>query len=163
MQPAQHPDGMWTYPNSKEVLKMVGLKTIDHYTGVCIVTIARFIVDQWTPIYTLFGKREKERIGALHLLVGAAAKFGQPGDTAGLQQRWGGQYLILLGAICWFEQLVWVVLGALACRLIPHGGKAPALWRPSLHTHPFTPVVKLDIIPAKLDTCFISHTRYIFG
>jgi hypothetical protein len=46
MQPAQHPDGMWTYPNSKEVLKMVGLKTIDHYTGVCIVTIARFIVDQ---------------------------------------------------------------------------------------------------------------------
>jgi hypothetical protein len=45
MQPAQNPDGMWTYPNLKEVLKTVGLKTIDHYIGVCIETIARFIVD----------------------------------------------------------------------------------------------------------------------
>jgi hypothetical protein len=59
MQSTQHPDGMWTYPNSKEVLKMVGLKTIDHYTGVCIVTIARFIVDQ--PLFTLCPERGRRR------------------------------------------------------------------------------------------------------
>jgi hypothetical protein len=45
MQPARNPDGTWTYPNSKEVLKTVGLKTINHYIGVHIETIARFIVD----------------------------------------------------------------------------------------------------------------------
>jgi hypothetical protein len=45
IQPARNPDGTWTFPNSKEVLKMVGLKTIDHYVGVCIETITRFIVD----------------------------------------------------------------------------------------------------------------------
>ncbi len=39
------PDGKWTYPNSKEVLKTVGLKTIDHYIGVHIETITRFIID----------------------------------------------------------------------------------------------------------------------
>jgi len=27
------------------------------------------------------------------------------------------------------------LLNALACGLIPHLGKYPALWRPSLHTH----------------------------
>jgi hypothetical protein len=32
--PAWNPDGMWTYPSSKDVLKAVGLRTIDHYTGV---------------------------------------------------------------------------------------------------------------------------------
>jgi hypothetical protein len=51
MQPARNPDGTWTYPNSKEVLKMVRLKTINHYIGVRIETIARFIVDQ--PLFAL--------------------------------------------------------------------------------------------------------------
>ncbi len=51
MQPAQNPDGMWTYSNLKEVLKTVGLKTIDHYIGLCIETIARFIVNQ--PLFAL--------------------------------------------------------------------------------------------------------------
>ncbi len=51
MQPAQNPDGTPSYPNSKEVLKMVGLKTIDHYIGVRIETITRFIVDQ--PLFAL--------------------------------------------------------------------------------------------------------------
>ncbi len=51
MQPARNPDGTWTYPNLKEVLKMVGLKTINNYIGVCIETIARFIVDQ--PLFAL--------------------------------------------------------------------------------------------------------------
>ena len=34
MQPMQNPDRMQMYPNSKEVLKAVGLKTIDHHIGV---------------------------------------------------------------------------------------------------------------------------------
>jgi hypothetical protein len=46
MQPTQNPDGMWMYPSSKDVLKMVGLKTIDHYIGVRRDPIARFIMDR---------------------------------------------------------------------------------------------------------------------
>jgi hypothetical protein len=34
MQLAKNPDEMWKYPSSKDVLKAVGLKTIDHYIGV---------------------------------------------------------------------------------------------------------------------------------
>jgi hypothetical protein len=45
MQPTQNPDGTWTYPSSKDVLKAVGLKTINHYIRVCQETIARCIVD----------------------------------------------------------------------------------------------------------------------
>jgi hypothetical protein len=45
MQPTRNPDGTRTYPNLKEALKTVGLKMIDHYIGVCIETIARFIVN----------------------------------------------------------------------------------------------------------------------
>ena len=45
MQPARNPDGTWTYPSSKEVLKTVGLKTIGEYIDVRRETIARFIVD----------------------------------------------------------------------------------------------------------------------
>ncbi len=45
MQTAQNPDGTWTYPNSKEVLKAVGLKTIGEYIDVRKETIARFIMD----------------------------------------------------------------------------------------------------------------------
>jgi hypothetical protein len=51
MQPARNPDGTWTYPSSKEVLKTVGLKTIGEYINVCRETIARFIVDG--PIFAL--------------------------------------------------------------------------------------------------------------
>jgi hypothetical protein len=59
MQPTLNPDGMWTYPNSTEVLKMEGLKSIDHYIGVCIVTITRFIVDQ--PLFALCPEGERRR------------------------------------------------------------------------------------------------------
>jgi hypothetical protein len=34
MQLTQNSDGTWAYPSSKDVLKAVGLKTIDHYIGV---------------------------------------------------------------------------------------------------------------------------------
>jgi hypothetical protein len=46
MQPTWDPDGTWTYPSSKDVLKAVELKTIDHYIGVQRETIARFIIDR---------------------------------------------------------------------------------------------------------------------
>ena len=45
MQPTRDPDGTWTYPSSKDVLKAVELKTIVHYIGVCRETITRVIVD----------------------------------------------------------------------------------------------------------------------
>ncbi len=51
MQPTRDPDGMWMYPSSKDVLKAVELKTIDHYIGVCRGTIARFIIDK--PLFAL--------------------------------------------------------------------------------------------------------------
>ena len=43
--PTRNLDGTWMYPSSKDVLKAVGLRTIDHYIGVCQETIARFIVN----------------------------------------------------------------------------------------------------------------------
>jgi hypothetical protein len=43
--PTMNPDGMWTYPSSRDVLKAVGLRTIGHYIGVRQETIARFILD----------------------------------------------------------------------------------------------------------------------
>ncbi len=51
MQPTKNPDGTWKYPSSKDVLKAVGLKTVDHYIGVRRETIARFIVDR--PLFAL--------------------------------------------------------------------------------------------------------------
>ena len=51
MQPKRNPDGTWKYPNSGEVLKAVGLRTIDHYIGVRRETIAKFIVDR--PLFRL--------------------------------------------------------------------------------------------------------------
>jgi hypothetical protein len=59
MKPARNPDGTWTYPNSKEVLKAVGLKTIGEYINVCKETIARFIVDR--PIFALCRDGERRR------------------------------------------------------------------------------------------------------
>jgi hypothetical protein len=44
MQPTRNPDGTWKYPSSKDVLKAVGLETIDHYIRVQRKTITRFIV-----------------------------------------------------------------------------------------------------------------------
>ncbi len=64
MQPARNPDGTWTYPNSKEVLKTVRLKTINLYIGVCIEIIARFIVDQ--PLFALCWEGGRRRGSAHH-------------------------------------------------------------------------------------------------
>jgi hypothetical protein len=46
-------------PKLKDVLKVVGLQTMDHYIGVCWETIARFIVDR--PRFALCrdGKRKR--------------------------------------------------------------------------------------------------------
>ena len=54
MQPTRNPNGTWTFPSSKDVLKAVGLKTIDHYIG-----IARFIIDQ--PLFALCRDGERKR------------------------------------------------------------------------------------------------------
>ena len=59
MQPNRTPDGTWTYPNSQDVLKAVGLKTISEYIAVRRETIARFIVDR--PIFALCRDGERRR------------------------------------------------------------------------------------------------------
>jgi hypothetical protein len=59
MQPARNPDGALKYPNSKEVLKRVGLKMISKYINICKETITRFIVDQ--PIFALCWDGERRR------------------------------------------------------------------------------------------------------
>jgi hypothetical protein len=61
--PTKNPDGTWTYPSSRDVLKAVRLQTIDHYIGVCREVIARFIVDQ--PLFALCRDGERKR-GSVH-------------------------------------------------------------------------------------------------
>jgi hypothetical protein len=61
--PARSPDGTWTYPSSKDVLKAVGLRTIDHYIGVCREIIACFIMDQ--SLFVLCQDGERKR-GSVH-------------------------------------------------------------------------------------------------
>ena len=70
--------GTWTYPSSKDVLKAVGLKTIDHYIGVRRETIARFIVDR--PFFVL--ARMEEGREALRV-----ARFG--GSSPCQSTTWG--------------------------------------------------------------------------
>jgi hypothetical protein len=57
--PTRNPDGTWTYPRLRDVLKVVGLWTIGHYIGVHWETIARFIVDQ--PLFALCQDGERKR------------------------------------------------------------------------------------------------------
>jgi hypothetical protein len=61
--PTKNPEGTWTYPSSRDVLKTVGLQTIDHYIGAHWETIACFIVDR--PLFALCwegnGKRRSAR------------------------------------------------------------------------------------------------------
>jgi hypothetical protein len=64
MQPTRNPDGTWKYPSSKDVLKAVGLETIDHYIGVRRKTIARFIVDR--PLFALCRDGERKRGSKRH-------------------------------------------------------------------------------------------------
>ena len=59
MRPAKNPDRTWKYPNSGEVLKAVGLKTVGEYIAVRIETITRFIVDP--PIFALCRDGERRR------------------------------------------------------------------------------------------------------
>jgi hypothetical protein len=55
---------MWMYPNSRDVLKAVGLWMIGHYIGVYWETIACFIVDQ--PLFALCWDGEKKRGSVRH-------------------------------------------------------------------------------------------------
>jgi hypothetical protein len=57
--PTRNFEGMWMYPSLKDVLKVVGLCTINHYIGFCWETIAHFIVDQ--PLFLLCRERERKR------------------------------------------------------------------------------------------------------
>ncbi len=57
--PTKNPNGTWTYPISRDVLKAVGLQTIDHYIGVRWETIARFIVDR--PLFALCRDGNRKR------------------------------------------------------------------------------------------------------
>jgi hypothetical protein len=57
--PTKNPDGTWKYPSSRDVLRAVGLQTIDHYIGICWETIARFIMDQ--PLFALCCDGERKR------------------------------------------------------------------------------------------------------
>ena len=59
MQPTRNPNRTWKYRSSKDVLKAVGLETIDHYIGVRRKTIARFIVDR--PLFALCRDGERKR------------------------------------------------------------------------------------------------------
>ena len=53
---------MWVYPKSREVLKAVGLHTVEHYIGTCCQTIARWIVHR--PIFDLCKGEERRRRSA---------------------------------------------------------------------------------------------------
>jgi hypothetical protein len=49
--PMKRPDGTWRYPNSEQVLREVGLQTINHYIGARRQHVASFIVNR--PIFGL--------------------------------------------------------------------------------------------------------------
>jgi hypothetical protein len=57
--PTKNPDGTWTYPSSRDVLKAVGLQTINHYIGACRETIAHFIV--YRPPFALCWDGNRKR------------------------------------------------------------------------------------------------------
>jgi hypothetical protein len=50
-------DGTWTYPNSTDVLKDVGLKTIAHYFAVCWQHIDNYIVNKLISSACVSGER----------------------------------------------------------------------------------------------------------
>ncbi len=60
--PTKNSDGTWTYPSSRDVLKAVGLQTINHYIGFCQETIACFIEDR--PLFALCQDGERKRRSA---------------------------------------------------------------------------------------------------
>jgi hypothetical protein len=61
--PTKNPDRTGTYPSSRDVLKAVGLQTINYYIGVRWETIARFIIDR--PLFALCRDGNRKR-GSAH-------------------------------------------------------------------------------------------------
>jgi hypothetical protein len=59
LRPKKKPNGSWTYPCSKDVLKAAGLETISHYMEVCRQTVANFIVNR--PIFKLCAGAVRKR------------------------------------------------------------------------------------------------------
>ncbi len=59
LRPEKKPNGSWTYPCTKEVLKAAGLETISHYMDVRRQTVANFIVNQ--PIFELCAGAVRKR------------------------------------------------------------------------------------------------------
>ena len=57
--PEKKPNGFWTYPRLKDVLKAAGLDTISHYMDVCWQTVANFIVNR--PIFELCAGAVRKR------------------------------------------------------------------------------------------------------
>jgi hypothetical protein len=57
--PTWNLDRTWTYPSSRDEIKAMGLRTINHYIGVCWETIAHFIVDR--PLFALCRDGERKR------------------------------------------------------------------------------------------------------
>ncbi len=55
--------GTWTYPSLRDVLKAVGLLTIDHYIVVCQETITHIIVER--PLFALCRDGERKS-GSTH-------------------------------------------------------------------------------------------------
>jgi hypothetical protein len=63
--PTRNLNGTWTYLSSKDVLKVVGLWTINHYIGVNWETIACFIVDL-PLLFALCRDGEMKRVSTHH-------------------------------------------------------------------------------------------------
>ena len=59
LRPEKKPNGSWTYPCLKEVLKAAGLETISHYMDVRQQTLANFIVNR--PIFELCAGAVRKR------------------------------------------------------------------------------------------------------
>ncbi len=57
--PEKKPNGSWTYPCLKDVLKAAGLETISHYMDVRQQTVANFIVNR--PIFELCAGAVRKR------------------------------------------------------------------------------------------------------
>ncbi len=76
--PTWNPDGMWLYTSSRDVLKVVGLRIVDHYIGVSRDTFAHFIMDQ--PLFALCRDGERKRGSAGHKPLSIDIVEALPGD-----------------------------------------------------------------------------------
>jgi hypothetical protein len=102
--PTRNLDGAWMYPSLKDVLKAVGLWTINHYIAVCWETIARFFVDH--PPFVLCWDGERKRGSTRHTFWCEQPMSIDVGESVlGDKEVMGDDYKTQRGQSVWLKYL----------------------------------------------------------